>query len=148
MVAVGGGGVPVVRDAAGDLHGVEAVIDKDLGCSLLAREVKADLFLITTAVEKVALRFGTPEERQLDHLSLAEAKGYLAEGTHFAKGSMAPKIQAVDRVPGRRWPRGSDHRSQQRRAGAGRGNGDALHAVLSRSAQRRAARCTASMIFW
>ncbi len=95
VVAVGGGGVPVVRDAAGDLHGVEADIDKDLGCSLLAREVKADLFLITTAVEKVALRFGTPEERQLDHLSLAEAKGYLAEGTHFAKGSMAPKIQAV-----------------------------------------------------
>ncbi|HXR22312.1 MAG TPA: carbamate kinase [Acidimicrobiales bacterium] len=95
VVAVGGGGVPVVRDAARDLHGVEAVIDKDLGCSLLAREVKADLFLITTAVEKVALRFGTPEERQLDHLSLAEAKGYLAEGTHFAKGSMAPKIEAV-----------------------------------------------------
>jgi len=95
VVAVGGGGVPVVRDGASELHGVEAVIDKDLGCSLLAREVKADLFLITTAVEKVALRFGTPEERKLDHLSLAEAKGYLAEGTHFAKGSMAPKIQAV-----------------------------------------------------
>jgi carbamate kinase len=95
VVGVGGGGIPVVRDAANDLRGVEAVIDKDLGCSLLARAVKADLFLITTAVEKVALHFGTPEERALDHLSLAEAKGYLAEGTHFAKGSMAPKIQAV-----------------------------------------------------
>lgn len=95
VVAIGGGGVPVVRDAAHDLHGVEAVIDKDLGCSLLAREVDADLFLITTAVEKVALHFGTPQERTLSHLSLAEAKQYLAEGTHFAKGSMAPKIQAV-----------------------------------------------------
>jgi carbamate kinase len=95
VVGVGGGGIPVVRDAAGGLRGVEAVIDKDLGCSLLARQVKADLFLITTAVEKVALNFGTPQERALDHLSLAEAKGYLAEGTHFAKGSMAPKIQAV-----------------------------------------------------
>jgi carbamate kinase len=71
------------------------VIDKDLGCSLLARAVNADLFLITTAVEKVALHFGTPQERTLSHLSLAEAKQYLAEGTHFAKGSMAPKIQAV-----------------------------------------------------
>ena len=95
VVAVGGGGIPVVRDTEDDLRGVEAVIDKDLGCSLLAREVKADLFLITTAVEKVALRFGTPEEQTLDHLSLAEAKSYLAEGTHFAPGSMAPKIRAV-----------------------------------------------------
>ena len=95
VVAVGGGGVPVVRDATHDLRGVEAVIDKDLGCSLLARAVNADLFLITTAVEKVALHFGTPQERTLSHLSLAEAKQYLAEGTHFAKGSMAPKIQAV-----------------------------------------------------
>jgi len=95
VVAVGGGGIPVVADGAGELHGVEAVIDKDLGCSLLAREVRADLFLITTAVEKVALNFGTPEERQVDRMNLAEAKQYLAEGTHFASGSMAPKIQAV-----------------------------------------------------
>jgi carbamate kinase len=95
LIAVGGGGIPVVAAESGDLHGAEAVIDKDLGCSLLARELRADLFLITTAVEKVALNFGTPEERQLDHLTLAEAKQYLAEGTHFAKGSMAPKVQAV-----------------------------------------------------
>jgi carbamate kinase len=95
VVAVGGGGIPVVRGPSDELRGVEAVIDKDLGCSLLAREVNADLFLITTAVEKVALHFGTPAERALDHLSVAEAKAYLAEGTHFAKGSMAPKIQAV-----------------------------------------------------
>jgi len=95
VVGVGGGGVPVVKDGTGALHGVEAVIDKDLGCSLLAREVGADMFLITTAVEKVALNFGTPDERQLDRLTVAEAKQYLAEGTHFAKGSMAPKVQAV-----------------------------------------------------
>lgn len=95
LIAVGGGGIPVVADSAGDLHGAEAVIDKDLGVSLLARQLGADMFLITTAVEKVALNFGTPEERPLDHLSLSEAKAYLAEGTHFAKGSMAPKVQAV-----------------------------------------------------
>jgi carbamate kinase len=95
VVAVGGGGIPVLADETGTLKGVEAVIDKDLGCSLLAQEVKADLFLITTAVETVALNFGTPEQRQVRHLSLAEAKQYLAEGKHFAKGSMAPKIQAV-----------------------------------------------------
>lgn len=95
VVAVGGGGIPVVADDRGELKGVEAVIDKDLGCSLLAQEVKADLFLITTAVETVALNFGTPEERQVRHMTLAEAKQYLAEGKHFAKGSMAPKIQAV-----------------------------------------------------
>jgi carbamate kinase len=95
VVAVGGGGIPVMRDAAGDLHGVAAVIDKDLGCSLLARLIGADLFLIATAVEKVALGFGTPNQRWLDRLTLDEARGYLAEGGHFAKGSMAPKIQAV-----------------------------------------------------
>lgn len=95
VVAVGGGGIPVLRDDAGDLRGVAAVIDKDLGCSLLAQLVRADLFLIATAVEKVALGFGTSAQRWLDKLTLAEARGYLAEGGHFAKGSMAPKIQAV-----------------------------------------------------
>ncbi len=95
VVAVGGGGIPVVTDESGDLHGVEAVIDKDLGCSLLAQILRADLFLITTAVEKVALNFGTPEESFVDHLSLAEAKRYLAQGTHFAKGSMQPKVEAI-----------------------------------------------------
>jgi len=95
VVGVGGGGIPVVADKNGELRGVEAVIDKDLGCSLLAREIGAGLLLITTAVEKVALNFGTPEERQVDHMSLSEAKNYLSEGIHFAKGSMAPKIQAI-----------------------------------------------------
>ncbi len=95
VVAVGGGGIPVVRDAAGDLEGVAAVIDKDLASSLLAQLVGADLFLIATAVEKVALGFGTPAQQWVDKLSLAQARRYLSEGDHFAKGSMAPKIQAV-----------------------------------------------------
>jgi carbamate kinase len=85
----------VVGDAEGDLRGVEAVIDKDLGCSLLARDLGAELFLISTAVEKVALYFGTPAQRWVDHLSLDEAHRYLAEGVHFAAGSMAPKIEAI-----------------------------------------------------
>ncbi len=94
VVSTGGGGIPVVGDAEG-LHGVAAVIDKDLGCALLATNVDAELFVITTAVEKVALDFGTPEQRWVDRMTLAEAKEHLAEGRHFAKGSMAPKIQAV-----------------------------------------------------
>lgn len=95
VVAVGGGGIPVVADESGALSGVEAVIDKDLGCSLLARLLGAELFLITTAVEKVSLAFGTPDERAVDHLTLDEAKKYLAEGIHFAKGSMAPKVESI-----------------------------------------------------
>ena len=71
------------------------MIDKDFASSLLARVIKADLLLISTAVEKVALNFGKPDEKWLDKMTLAEAKQYLAEGTHFAKGSMAPKIQAI-----------------------------------------------------
>jgi len=95
VIAAGGGGIPVVDVGGGEYRGVAAVIDKDYACSLLAREVKADLFLIATAVEKVAINFGTPRQQWLDRITLAEAKRYLAEGTHFAKGSMAPKIQAI-----------------------------------------------------
>jgi carbamate kinase len=95
VVAVGGGGIPVVRNDAGDLEGAAAVIDKDLASSLLAQRLGADLFLIATAVEKVALGFGTPAQRWVDKLTLAQARRYLSEGGHFAKGSMAPKIQAV-----------------------------------------------------
>jgi carbamate kinase len=95
VVTVGGGGIPVVADDKGDLHGVAAVIDKDLASALLANNLGADLLIISTAVEKVSLNFGTPEETQVDHMTLAEAKAHLAEGVHFAKGSMAPKIQAV-----------------------------------------------------
>ena len=95
VVSVGGGGIPVVADADGQLTGVAAVIDKDLASSLLATRIGADLLMITTAVEKVALEFGTPEQRWIDRMTLAEAKEYLAAGRHFAAGSMAPKIEAV-----------------------------------------------------
>jgi len=94
VITVGGGGIPVVVEK-GVLKGVAAVIDKDYASSLLASEINADLFIISTAVEKVALNFGKPNEKWLDRITLSEAKAYLVEGTHFAKGSMAPKIQAV-----------------------------------------------------
>lgn len=94
VICSGGGGIPVVETGNGDLQGVEAVIDKDYAGSLLAQSVAADLFLISTAVEKVALNYNKPNQRWLDHLTLAEAKQYLAEG-HFHKGSMGPKIQAI-----------------------------------------------------
>jgi carbamate kinase len=97
VITVGGGGIPVIDAGNGVYCGVAAVIDKDFASSLLASEIKADLFLIATAVEKVAINFGKPGEKWLDKISLAEAKQYLAEGIHFAKGSMAPKIQAVVR---------------------------------------------------
>ena len=97
VISTGGGGIPVIRNDAGDLEGVAAVIDKDFGSSLLANNVNAELFVISTAVEKVALNFGKPDQKSLDKLTVTEAKKYLAEGTHFAKGSMAPKIQAIIR---------------------------------------------------
>jgi carbamate kinase len=97
VISTGGGGIPVVRNAAGDLEGVAAVIDKDFGSSLLATNVGAELFVISTAVEKAALNFGKPDQKWLDRMTLAEAKAYLAEGKHFAKGSMAPKVQAIIR---------------------------------------------------
>ena len=95
VITVGGGGIPVIDKGNGDYMGVAAVIDKDYASSLLAQAIQADLFLISTAIEKVALNFGTPEEKWIDRMTLAEAKQYLAEGKHFAKGSMAPKIQAI-----------------------------------------------------
>ena len=95
VVTVGGGGIPVIDKGNGDYVGTAAVIDKDYASSLLARAIRADLFLISTAVEKVAINFGKPNQKWLDRMTLAEAKQYLAEGTHFARGSMAPKIQAI-----------------------------------------------------
>jgi carbamate kinase len=95
VITVGGGGIPVIDVGGGQYQGVAAVIDKDYASSLLARAINADLLLISTAVEKVALNFGKPNQKWLDRMSLAEAKQYLAEGIHFAKGSMAPKIQAI-----------------------------------------------------
>jgi carbamate kinase len=97
VIAVGGGGIPVIRNTKGDLEGVAAVIDKDFGSSLLATNVDAEVFVISTAVEKVALNYGKPDQKWLDKITLSDAKKYLAEGTNFAKGSMAPKIQAVIR---------------------------------------------------
>jgi carbamate kinase len=94
VITVGGGGIPVVTDEAGDLRGVAAVIDKDFASALLAITIRADVFMITTAVDRVALDWGRPEQRWVDRLTLAEAKAHLAEGTHFASGSMAPKIEA------------------------------------------------------
>ncbi len=94
VIAVGGGGIPVVRNRKGELRGVAAVVDKDMASSLLARAVRADLFLISTGVEKVALFFNTPRQRDLDRVTVDELRRYMAEG-HFAPGSMLPKIQAV-----------------------------------------------------
>ena len=94
-IAVGGGGIPVVADEEGDLRGIAAVIDKDLASALLASQVDADLLLISTAVEQVALNFGKEDEEWVDQFTLDEVKKYLAEGGHFAEGSMAPKMRAV-----------------------------------------------------
>lgn len=94
VVAVGGGGIPVIEQESGDLLGVEAVIDKDFGSSLLANLIGADLFVISTAVEKVAINFNKPNQQWLDQITVAQARQYIAEG-HFAKGSMLPKIQAI-----------------------------------------------------
>lgn len=96
VIAAGGGGIPVVRRPDGSLAGVEAVIDKDLASSLLAQSIGADLLLISTAVERVALHYGRPEERFLDRMTVAEAKQYLSHG-HFPPGSMGPKILAAIR---------------------------------------------------
>jgi carbamate kinase len=94
VIGVGGGGIPVFEDVHGNLVGVEAVIDKDFGSSVLANLIQADLFIISTAVEKVAINFNKPNMQWLDQMTAAEARKYMAEG-HFAKGSMLPKIQAV-----------------------------------------------------
>ena len=94
VVAVGGGGIPVIEDEHGMLQGVYAVIDKDRASSLLAAELKADLFLISTAVDKVAINFNQPDQKWLDKMTLSEAKKLYAEG-HFLSGSMGPKIEAI-----------------------------------------------------
>jgi carbamate kinase len=94
VVAVGGGGIPVIQREDGVLVGADAVIDKDLASSLLARELGADLFIISTAVEKVCVNYRKPDQRTLDRMAISDAKRYLAEG-QFAPGSMKPKIEAV-----------------------------------------------------
>ncbi len=94
VITAGGGGVPVYRTEKGSLRGAAAVIDKDRATGLLAHALGADLFLISTGVEQVAINFGRPDQRNVPQMSQAEAEQYLKDG-HFAKGSMAPKIQAV-----------------------------------------------------
>ena len=105
VVACGGGGIPVVRDAGGDHHGVRAVIDKDFASAKLAEVVGADYLFILTAVERVAVGFGTPQQQDLDELDLATAQRYVDDG-QFGAGSMKPKVQAamgfVASGPGRR----------------------------------------------
>ena len=96
VVAAGGGGIPVVREPDGGLRGVEAVIDKDLGAALLGRTVGADVLVIATDVEAVMLDFGTPDQRPLGEVSVAELRGYAADG-QFASGSMGPKVDAICR---------------------------------------------------
>jgi carbamate kinase len=93
-IAVGGGGIPVIEDEAGDLVGVEAVIDKDHAAALLARMLEADLFLISTAVERVYLNYDQPNQEPIHVMTVAEAQRYAAEG-HFAPGSMLPKVEAA-----------------------------------------------------
>jgi carbamate kinase len=97
VITVGGGGIPVVRGADGSLTGVAAVIDKDLASALLAGVIGAELFVISTSVEKVALRYGTQHQEWIDRMTLSQVRTYLAEGVHFARGSMAPKMEAVVR---------------------------------------------------
>jgi carbamate kinase len=96
VTAVGGGGIPVIRHEDGNLEGTAAVIDKDFASSLLAGNIKADVFIISTAVEKVYLNFGKPDQKSLDNITLADCKKYIEEG-HFKPGSMLPKIEAVVR---------------------------------------------------
>lgn len=95
-ITVGGGGIPVI-ESDGGVIGTAAVIDKDFASAFLANKIDADLLLISTAVEKVALNFGKPDQIDVDEMTVAEAKKYIEEGTHFAKGSMEPKIKAIVR---------------------------------------------------
>ncbi len=94
VIAGGGGGIPVIRDASGFLVGVEAVIDKDRVASMLADQIGASLFVILTGVPKVALDFGKPTQRWLDRLTVGDARRHLAEG-QFPPGSMGPKIESA-----------------------------------------------------
>lgn len=103
VIAVGGGGIPVVEDQDG-LKGIDAMIDKDKSCSKFAQELKADMLIILTAVDCVCINFNKPDQRELKTLTEQENRDYIAEG-QFAKGSMLPKVEAcldfVKTLPGR-----------------------------------------------
>jgi carbamate kinase len=94
VIAAGGGGIPVIRNEQGDLEGIEAVIDKDLGSSLLAKHLGADTLIISTGVNSVYLNFGKEHQRPINRTTLPEIKQYMKEG-HFKPGSMKPKIEAI-----------------------------------------------------
>ena len=94
VIAGGGGGIPVVKEADGSYHGVAAVVDKDLAAEKIAELVDADAFVILTAVDRVSLHFGTTAQKDLDQITLKEAEQYVKEG-HFAAGSMLPKVKAA-----------------------------------------------------
>jgi carbamate kinase len=94
VIAAGGGGIPVIQNEQGELEGVEAVIDKDLGSFLLARNLGADTFIISTAVDAVYLNFGKENQKPISRATLSDIKRYMAEG-HFKPGSMKPKIEAI-----------------------------------------------------
>ena len=96
VIASGGGGIPVYKDEKGLLHGVEAVIDKDLAGERLASALGADILLILTDVDKVYLNYGKPDQKPLDKMTVSEAKKYYEEG-HFKPGSMGPKVLAAIR---------------------------------------------------
>ena len=93
IITVGGGGIPVVEKGIGDYEGVAAVIDKDRASAKLALDLKADMLVILTAVEKVAINFNKPDQKNLDQMNVAEARQYITEG-HFAPGSMLPKVES------------------------------------------------------
>jgi len=105
VITVGGGGIPVIRNAEGNLEGVAAVIDKDLASEKLAEDIDADVLMILTAVEQVYINYGKPDQKALTEISPEEAEKYMAEG-HFAPGSMLPKVEAAVKFarskPGRR----------------------------------------------
>lgn len=94
VISCGGGGIPVVKHEDGSLEGVAAVIDKDFAAELLAEEVDADVLMILTEVEKVAVNFNKPDQRDLDELTIEEANKHIADG-QFAPGSMLPKVEAA-----------------------------------------------------
>ena len=94
VITCGGGGIPVVERPDGSLEGTAAVIDKDFAAELLAEQVNADVLMILTEVEKVAINFNKPNQQNLENISLAEAAQYMEEG-HFAAGSMLPKVEAA-----------------------------------------------------
>jgi carbamate kinase len=94
VIAAGGGGIPIIINGRGLFKGIEAVIDKDYVASLIAREVRVDLFIILTGIERVCLDFGTPEQRPVETMTVGQAQEYLDQG-QFPRGSMGPKIEAA-----------------------------------------------------